>query len=102
MTEPAPPDGPFRPGIPVPEIELRGVTVNYGSVAALCRVSAALPAGTRGAAKGRRLAHDRGTALSRRRTTPFASRATSSRTPSRAWNHGASQPASVMPCRATP
>ena len=44
VSEPAPPAAP-RPGVQVPELELRGLTVRYGSVAALCRVNAALPAG---------------------------------------------------------
>jgi len=44
-----------------------------------------------------RLGHDRGTALSRRRTTPLASSATSSSTPRKAWNQRRSQPASAMP-----
>jgi simple sugar transport system ATP-binding protein len=45
MTEPAGPDEPPRPVVRVPELELRGLTVRFGSVAALCRVNAVLPAG---------------------------------------------------------
>jgi simple sugar transport system ATP-binding protein len=45
MTEPAGPDEPPRPVVRVPELELRGLTVRFGSVAALCRVNVALPAG---------------------------------------------------------
>jgi simple sugar transport system ATP-binding protein len=45
VTGPIGPDGPARARAGVPELELRGLTVRYGSVAALCRVNAALPAG---------------------------------------------------------
>jgi simple sugar transport system ATP-binding protein len=45
VSEPAPFRGPTGPGGPVPELELRGLTVRYGSVAALCRVNATLPTG---------------------------------------------------------
>jgi simple sugar transport system ATP-binding protein len=45
VSEPASSDGPTGPGGQVPELELRGLTVRYGSVAALCRVNATLPAG---------------------------------------------------------
>jgi simple sugar transport system ATP-binding protein len=45
VSEPAPFRGPTGPGGQVPELELRGLTVRYGSVAALCRVNATLPAG---------------------------------------------------------
>ncbi len=44
MTEP-PPAGPPRPRPGLPELELRGLTVHYGSVTALCRVTVVLPAG---------------------------------------------------------
>jgi simple sugar transport system ATP-binding protein len=42
VSEPAPFRGPTGPGGQVPELELRGLTVRYGSVAALCRVNATL------------------------------------------------------------
>ena len=45
MSEPAPFRGPIGTGGRVPELELRGLTVRYGGVAALCRVNATLPAG---------------------------------------------------------
>jgi simple sugar transport system ATP-binding protein len=44
VTEP-PPAGPPRPRPGLPELELRGLTVHYGSVTALCRVTVVLPAG---------------------------------------------------------
>jgi len=45
VSGPAPFRGPTDPGGRVPELELRELTVRYGSVAALCRVNAMLPAG---------------------------------------------------------
>ena len=45
MTGPAPAQEPPLPGVRMPELELRGLTVRFGSVAALSRVNATLPAG---------------------------------------------------------
>ena len=45
MSEPTVTDEGSRPDVRMPELELRALTVRYGSVAALSRVNATLPAG---------------------------------------------------------